>query len=91
MTPSRERNKKMAYIQQTEPEQADGLLKKIFDDSIARAGRVWNIVKLTGINPRATRAHLGLYASVMKRDNSLSPKMRETLAVVVSRANECFY
>lgn len=81
----------MAYIQQTEPAAADGLLKKIFDDGLARAGRVWNIVKLTGINPRTTRAHLGLYTSVMKHDSALKPRMRESLAVVVSRANDCFY
>ncbi|MCP4093292.1 MAG: peroxidase [Planctomycetes bacterium] len=81
----------MAYIQQTEIEAADGLLKKIFQDSIKRAGRVWNIVKLTGINPRATRAHLGIYGSVMKLDTSLSVRERETLAVVVSRANDCHY
>jgi alkylhydroperoxidase family enzyme len=81
----------MAHIKQTEIEAAEGLLKKIFQDSIKRAGRVWNIVKLTGINPRATRAHLGLYSSVMKLDTSLSPRVRETLAVVVSRANECHY
>ncbi len=81
----------MAFIHQIEVEQADGLLKKIYDDAITRVGRVWNIVKLTGINPRATRAHLGLYASLMQRDSSLSQKMRETLAVVVSKANDCFY
>ena len=81
----------MAYIQQTEVEAAEGLLKKIFQDSIKRAGKVWNIVKLTGINPSITRAHLGLFGSVMNRDNSLPKRVRETLAVVVSRANDCHY
>ena len=81
----------MAYIEQTPPEAAEGLLKKIYSDAIARAGKVWNIVKISGINPRITRAHLGFYASIMKRDNSLTQRLRETLAVVVSRANDCFY
>lgn len=81
----------MAYIKQTETEAAEGLLKKIYTDSIARAGKVWNIVKLSSINPRITRAHLGFFSSVMKRDTSLTPRMRETLAVVVSRANHCVY
>ena len=81
----------MAYIQQSEPHQASGLLKKIYDEAIARAGKVWNIVKLTGINPRMTRAHLGLYQSIMHTDSALTPRTRETLAVVVSRANECHY
>ena len=81
----------MAYIKQTEIDAAEGLLKKIYTDSIARAGKVWNIVKISGINPRITRAHLGFFTSVMKRDNALTPRMRETLAVVVSRTNDCFY
>jgi|FLOH01.1.fsa_nt_gi alkylhydroperoxidase family enzyme len=81
----------MAFIEQIEPDAAEGLLKKIFSDSIARAGKVWNIVKISGINPRITRAHLGFYASIMKLNTSMTPRMRETLAVVVSRANACFY
>ncbi|MDP7061765.1 MAG: peroxidase [Planctomycetota bacterium] len=81
----------MAYIPQTEIEAAGGLLKKIYQDSFQRAGRVWNIIKLTGINPKATLAHLGIYGSVMHQDTSLSVRLRETLAVVVSRANHCHY
>lgn len=81
----------MAYIQQTQPHQASGLIKKIYTDAISRAGKVWNIVKLTGINPRMTRAHLGLYQSIMHKDSALTPRMREALAVIVSSANECHY
>jgi alkylhydroperoxidase family enzyme len=81
----------MAYIQQTQPHQASGLIKTIYDNAIARAGKVWNIVKLTGINPRMTRAHLGLYQSIMHKDSALTPRMREALAVIVSSANECHY
>jgi len=81
----------MAYIQQTQIHQAVGLLKTIYDNAIARAGKVWNIVKLTGINPTMTRAHLGLYQSIMHKDSALTPRMREALAVIVSSANECHY
>jgi alkylhydroperoxidase family enzyme len=81
----------MAYIKQTPIEAAEGLLKKIYADSIARAGKVWNIVKISSINPRMTRAHLGFFGSVMKRNSALTMRMRETLAVVVSRVNHCLY
>ncbi len=81
----------MAYIQQTQIHQAVGLLKTIYDNAIARAGKVWNVVKLTGINPRMTRAHLGVYQSIMHKDSALTPRMREALAVIVSSANECHY
>ncbi|MGB0953043.1 MAG: peroxidase [Planctomycetota bacterium] len=81
----------MAWIHQTSDAEATGLIAKIFEDARKRAGKVWNIVRLTSINGRMTRAHLGLYSSVMKTDSSLSPRVRETLAVVVSRANDCHY
>jgi len=81
----------MAWIRQISNEEATGTLKKIFDDALRRAGRVWNIVRLTSLNPQHTRAHLSLYRSVMHQDSSLSRRMRESLAVVVSRANACHY
>ncbi|MGB0684651.1 MAG: hypothetical protein ACPGQD_00465 [Planctomycetota bacterium] len=81
----------MAWIRQIADEEATGTLKKIFDDAYRRAGRVWNIVRLTGINPAQTRGHMSLYRSVMHQDSVLPPRLRETLAVVVSRANDCHY
>lgn len=81
----------MAWIRQVEDEEASGLLERIFADARRRAGKVWNILRLTSLNPRMTRAHLGLYQSVMHQDSSLNPRLREALAVVVSRANACDY
>jgi len=81
----------MAWIRQLSNEEATGTLKKIFDDALRRTGRVWNIVRLTSLNAQQTRSHLGLYRSVMHQDSALTPRMRETLAVVVSRVNDCHY
>lgn len=81
----------MAWIQQIQDQEAGGVVKKIFDDAIRRAGRVWNIVRLTSLNGGMTRAHMGLYRSVMIADSSLTPRVRETLAVVVSQENACHY
>lgn len=81
----------MAWIRQTPLDQASGLLGKIFGDAVARAGRVWNIVRLQSENPRQLRASLGLYSSVMATDSSIPARLRETLAVVVSAANDCHY
>lgn len=81
----------MAWIRQIADEEAEGLLARIFRDALRRTGRVWNIVRLTGLNSGQTRAHLGVYRSVMHQDSALSGRVRETLAVVVSRANHCHY
>jgi alkylhydroperoxidase family enzyme len=81
----------MAWIRQIADEEAEGLLSRIFQDALRRAGRVWNIVRLTGVNAGQTRAHLGVYRAVMHQDSALAARLRETLAVVVSRANHCHY
>ncbi|MBC8329460.1 MAG: carboxymuconolactone decarboxylase family protein [Planctomycetes bacterium] len=81
----------MGWIRQIQDEEATGLLRKIFTDAVQRAGRVWNVVRIMSPNPRQLRASMGLYRSVMQADSSLEPRLRETLAVVVSRANGCHY
>lgn len=85
----------MAYVRQIDPgtpeAAADPVLARIYADALGRAGKVWNIVRVTSLGARATRAHLGLYQEVMRGDGPLSRRVRETLAVVVSRANGCGY
>ncbi len=81
----------MPWIQQIEEDAAEGLLARIYSDARRRAGRIWNIIRIQSQNPRQLRAGLGLYSAVMKTDSALQPRLRETLAVVVSRANECHY
>lgn len=85
----------MAHIRQIHPESpeaaADPVLRQIYAEAVRRAGRVWNIVRLTSLGPRATRASLALYQEVMLGPGALSRRQRETLAVVVSQANGCDY
>ncbi len=81
----------MAYIELVSNEEATGRLKTMYDAAIARAGRVYNIVRTMSPNPAVLEASMGLYMQVMKGPSKLPRKEREMLATVVSRANECFY
>lgn len=81
----------MAYIHTIAPPQADGLLKRLYDQAIQRAGRVWNVVRLMSIKPEALQASMALYATLMHGPSKLSRAQREMIATVVSRANRCFY
>ena len=81
----------MPYINTTEPNAATGLLKKIYDAAIQRAGRVFNIVRLMSLNPRTLQPSMGLYAAIMHSPSPLSRAQREMIATVVSRDNNCFY
>lgn len=82
----------MPYIRTIPPEEATGLLKRIYDDAIRRAGRVWNVVSIMSIQPRTMQAAVDrLYSTIMYGESGLSRAQREMIAVVVSAANSCHY
>lgn len=79
------------WIQTTSVSEASGLLRKIYDEAITRAGKVYAIVRSMSLNPRVLRSSLGLYRDVMMGTSPLSRAQRELLATSVSRFNECHY
>ncbi len=81
----------MPWIRQIPVEQARGLLKKELEAAIARAGRIWNIVHVMSIHPRALRDSMRFYSTIMHKESPLSRWQREMLATVVSCANNCHY
>ena len=81
----------MPYIRQVPVDEATGLLRKLFDAAIVRAGRVWNIVHIMSVNPPVMDHFMTLYRMVMFGRSPLTRWRREMLAVVTSKANDCFY
>ena len=81
----------MAHIRQIPPDEATGLLKRIYDEAIARAGKVFGILRVQSLNPPALDAGMGMYKTIMFGPSPLTRSRREMLATVVSRANDCFY
>ena len=81
----------MSWIDQVPIERAEGKLKKLFNDALERAGRVWHIVHVMSTNPQTMDASLQLYGSVMHGRSPLSRMQRELLATVVSAELDCFY
>lgn len=81
----------MTFIQPIEPDDAEGQLARIYDASVKRGGRVYNIIKVQSLNPPALQSMMQLYLAVMHGDSPLSRAQREMMAVVVSRANDCHY
>lgn len=81
----------MPWIKQIDISDASGLLKAEFDKAIQRAGRVWHIVHIMSINPRAMRDSISFYITAMMGESPLSRVQREMLAVVVSFENHCYY
>jgi len=81
----------MPYIRQIPVEEATGLLRKLFDAALERAGRIWHIVHIMSQNPRAMDTSMAFYAAIMFGRSPLTRAQREMLAVVTSRTNDCFY
>jgi len=81
----------MAWIKTIGSEDAGGELKNEYMRAVARAGKVFNILTLQSLNPETLHASVGLYLATMHAPSGLSRAERELMAVVVSRANNCFY
>lgn len=82
----------MAWIRTVAPGEATGLLKRLYDQALARAGKVFNVLRLQSLRPELLRAGVALYEELMLSPRSpLSRARREMIAVVVSRANGCHY
>jgi uncharacterized peroxidase-related enzyme len=81
----------MSWIDEIEVAEADEKLKPIYDDLIKSRGKISNILKVHSLNPNALKTHLDLYMSIMFGKSGISRKERETIAVVVSRADNCEY
>ena len=82
----------MPWIKTIDPERADGLLKRLYDSAIQRAGKVYNVLRLQSPRPRVLRASTQLYVELVhSARGGLTRAQREMIAVVVSRANQCHY
>lgn len=81
----------MPYIATVPPEAATGRLKAQYDQAIARAGRVFNIVSIQSLNPGVLDASIRLYKTLMLGTGPLDRDMREMVATVTARELDCFY
>jgi uncharacterized peroxidase-related enzyme len=82
----------MPWIRTVPPGEAEGLLKDIYEEAVARAGKVFNVVSIQSLRPDVLQAGLEIYKALMLSDRSpLSRAQREMIAVAVSQANDCQY
>ncbi|MBI1853215.1 MAG: carboxymuconolactone decarboxylase family protein [Planctomycetes bacterium] len=81
----------MAWIRTISDEEATGDLAKIYEEARRRAGRVYNIVRISSLRPAVLEKSLDLYQTLMLGPSSLSRTDREMLATAVSTMNHCHY
>jgi len=82
----------MAWIRTVPETETEGRIGKTYQAAIARAGRVFGIIKLMSIQPEVLDSSMAFYASVTTTRRSPLPRwFRELIAIKVSAANDCFY
>jgi len=82
----------MAWIRTITPGEATGLLRRLYDEALARAGKVFNVLSVQSLRPEVLEIGVKLYEELMFSPRSpLSRAQREMIAVAVSRVNQCHY
>ena len=81
----------MSWIAEIDAEEAGEKLAALYAELIEKRGKVSNILKVHSLNPDAMGNHLELYMTLMFGKSGLSRAERESIAVVVSAANDCAY
>ncbi len=82
----------MAWIRTVDPSDARGLLRRLYEAGVRRAGKIFNIIRIQSLRPKVLRSSTRLYLEVMhSRDSGLSRAQREMIATAVSQLNGCFY
>ena len=81
----------MAWIKTIDHEHSTGPLRREYDKAITRAGKIYNIVEIMGLQPLQLKASMDFYGAIMHGRAALSRAQREMLAVVVSQINHCHY
>ena len=81
----------MAWIRKVAETEANGLLGRLYQDAVRRAGRVFEILKIQSVNPSTLQSSMALYQATTRADSPVSRALREAIAVVVSKTNSCHY
>ena len=82
----------MAFIRTIDPADATGLLRRLYDDAVARAGKVFGILRVQSLSPKVLQRSTELYEELMLApERRLTRAQREAIAPAVSSANDCAY
>ena len=81
----------MSFIKEISQDKADGLLEDIYNEISGKRGKLSNIMKVQSLAPKAMRAHLDLYISLLFSKSKLKRDEREAIATRVSFLNKCEY
>ncbi|MCH2232810.1 MAG: peroxidase-related enzyme [Crocinitomicaceae bacterium] len=71
--------------------EAEGELKEVYDHLVESRGKLAEVHQIQSLNPPTIMAHMDLYMKIMYGKSPLKRVIREMMAVVVSKGNNCEY
>ncbi len=81
----------MAHIDVIDYDRSNGRLREIYDDLIAKRGKLAEVHMIQSLRPESIVKHIDLYLEIMFSKSELSRAEREMIAVIVSANNNCEY
>lgn len=81
----------MSWIKTIPYAEASGELKKIYDETKNKFGKIINLVKIQSLRPETMAIGRNLYRHLMALPDGLNRKQRVLIATVVSSLNGCHY
>ncbi|MFN2458776.1 MAG: peroxidase-related enzyme [Chitinophagaceae bacterium] len=81
----------MPRIPVTPYDNAEGILKEIYDELIQKRGALSEVLMIQSLHPDSIRSHTRFYMDIMFSKTALSRAEKEMIAVVVSVVNGCMY
>jgi len=82
----------MSFIKTIPYQEADKILKRVYDKVKGKNGEIDNILKVHSLRPHTLTGHMNLYKNALHNSNNTLPKWYlECIGVYVSILNECYY
>jgi len=82
----------MSFIKTISYQEADKILKRVYDKVKGKNGEIDNILKVHSLRPHTLTGHMSLYKNALHNSNNTLPKWYlECIGVYVSVLNKCDY
>ncbi len=81
----------MAWVKTVRPEEATGVLDRVYRAAEKKAGYLPNLTKLQSLRPDTMEMGIRLYRQLMDSPGGIQSRQRVLIATVVSKINGCHY
>ena len=81
----------MAWVKTVKPEEATGVLDRVYLAAEKRAGYLPNLTRLQSLRPETMAIGVSLYRQLMDASTGINSRQRVLIATVVSKINGCHY